>query len=237
MDGGFGQYAHSYEQHVEQALGVFGGRREAFLQIKADLLLRILREGKTDPSKVSLLDVGCGPGAMARWLVGRVKHLEGVDVSAEVVEAARASIPGAVFRHYSPPVLPYEDAAFDVVMAVCVLHHVSADGWCTFASEMVRVARPSGFVFVFEHNPLNPLTRLVVRRCAFDRQAVLLRCGRVARLLQAAGADRISTFSCSWLPSMSCAARMMERWLRRVPFGPQYAVVGRPSAARQSVSG
>ena len=46
-----------------------------------------------------------------------------------------------------------------------------------FVAELARVVRPGGLVVVFEHNPLNPLTRLVVSRVTFDDGVRLLRSG------------------------------------------------------------
>jgi hypothetical protein len=56
-------------------------------------------------------------------------------------------------------------------------------------AEMARVTRPGGMVAIIEHNPLNPVTRHIVSRCPFDRDAVLLRCGTGARLLAGAGLE------------------------------------------------
>ena len=52
---------------------------------------------------------------------------------------------------------------------------------------MARVLRPGGIAAIFEHNPLNPLTRRVVSNCVFDEDAVLLRRRRARGLLRQAG--------------------------------------------------
>lgn len=39
---------------------------------------------------------------------------------------------------------------------------------------MKRVIKPGGRAVVLEHNPFNPLTRIVVARCPFDADAELL---------------------------------------------------------------
>jgi len=44
-----------------------------------------------------------------------------------------------------------------------------------------------GHVVVFEHNPLNPVTRFVVARTPIDPNAILLRAAEVMRGLSGAG--------------------------------------------------
>jgi hypothetical protein len=64
-----------------------------------------------------------------------------------------------------------------VVIAVCALHHVPKSDRFKLVNEMVRVVRSQGIVAIFEHNPLNPLTRHAVNTCEFEKDAIQL-CSR-----------------------------------------------------------
>jgi len=79
---------------------------------------------------------------------------------------------------------------------------------------------------VIEHNPLNPLTRLAVSRCAFDRDAVLLRAGRTEALMTQAGFGAVRSRYFVLLPSAAPWARRVERACRHLPLGAQYATCG-----------
>ena len=84
-----------------------------------------------------------------------------------------------------------------------------------------------GLLLVFEHNPFNPLTRLAVARCAFDRDAQLLSRGLSARVLAAAG---LSVFEKRYIlvsPFAFKGAEWIERRFRQAPLGAQYYVGGR----------
>ena len=81
------------------------------------------------------------------------------------------------------------------------------------------MTRPGGLVAVFEHNPLNPLTRLVVRRCAFDEGVVLVRRRDLERLVASGGRDVASRYL---LFTPWKATWALERRLGGVPFGAQY---------------
>jgi SAM-dependent methyltransferase len=102
----------------------------------------------------SLLDVGCGPGTITVDLAGRVGETIGVDSSAEVVEAAAASLESPDAASGSRPryevadvyQLPFDDDRFDVVHAHQVLQHLTDP--VAALREMARVARPGGLVAV-----------------------------------------------------------------------------------------
>jgi len=121
-------------------------------------------------------------------------------------------------------VTPYADETFDLTFAICVLHHVAPGDWPGFVGELVRVTRPGGLVALFEHNPLNPLTRLVVNRCVFDEDAVLLRSGRLELLMDQHSV--VGTSSRYLLFTPWRALRRLERRLRRIPLGAQYVTYG-----------
>jgi hypothetical protein len=87
---------------------------------------------------------------------------------------------------------------------------------------MRRVVRSGGLVCLIEHNPLNPLTRLAVARCEFDRDAVLLHAGRTRALMADAGLHDIRSDYFLLLPSAAPVARRLERGLSRLPLGAQY---------------
>ena len=52
--------------------------------------------------------------------------------------------------------------------------------------------RPKGRIYIFEHNPFNPVTRWVVKHTAIDRNAVLLKPAEVRTGLHAAGAITVA---------------------------------------------
>ena len=175
-----------------------------------------------DPAGLTALDVGCGIGATDRHLVEPFGKVIGVDIVEGVLERAATEVPEAEFRHYDGRALPVPDASVDVVFAICVVHHVPPAHWGAFAAEMARVLRPGGVAAIFEHNPLNPLTRRVVANCVFDDDAILLRRHTAAELLRDAGLTRPEHRYIAFLPFGGAKVAPIEATLRRVPFGAQY---------------
>ena len=178
-------------------------------------------------SAPSLLDVGCGVGALHPLLATLFGRIHGVDVSSECVARAAADNSSASYQTYDGSQLPIGDGAFDVVTAICVAHHVPLADRVTFFSELKRVARPGGLVCVIEHNPFNPVTRLSVMRCEFDKDAILLRRSDTLSLLRGAGLQAVASRYFVFLPSTAPWALAIERGLATLPLGAQYAAFGR----------
>ena len=225
----FDRYRETYEAAVEDAIGFAGQEHSFYVEAKARRLLELARR-RLGPEPPRALDVGCGVGLTDGWLLPHVASLHGVDVSEGMVERAREANPAAAYEVYDGTRLPYADASFDLVFAICVLHHVEPREREGFASELARVTRPGGLVAVFEHNPLNPLTRRVVRDCAFDEGVELLGRRELERLLRAGGLHVTDAEYLLFFPWRGRPFAAAERALRRVPLGAQYVVAGHPRA-------
>lgn len=221
----FDAYRSNYRDVVQASIDFSGLPHSFFMRAKADLL-RDLIDRRLGSRKPAMLDVGCGVGSFHPLLRGMVGHLSGIDVSSASITQARADNGDVDYAAYDGSRFPFEDCGFDLVTAICVMHHVPPTGWQRFVSEMRRVVRPGGLVCVIEHNPFNPLTRLAVARCEFDRDAALLSAGRVRSLMSDAALSQIATRHFLLLPSDAGYARRIERVMERLPLGAQYATFG-----------
>jgi ubiquinone/menaquinone biosynthesis C-methylase UbiE len=185
-------------------------------------LEEIVRPGPGSLHELSLLDVGCGTGTTDRVLASRVRKLHGVDVSAKMLIEAQQNVPGGEFSWYDGQKLPFDDETFDVVVAICVLHHVPTSERSKVISEMVRVVRRKGVVAVFEHNPHNPLTRHAVNNCELDRDAVLLPPRETIQLLKESADVETEYRHYLFSPLGGAIGSSIDRHLRRFPLGGQY---------------
>ena len=93
-----------------------------------------------------VLDVGCGPGALAVELAGRVgeDNVAAIDPAPQFAAACRARIPGADVREGIAESLPWDDGTFDATMCSLVV------AWMSDADqgieEMARVTKSGGTV-------------------------------------------------------------------------------------------
>lgn len=222
----FNEYAETYEQAVQESLPGRHANVELFARTKAAHLTALVERRLGRASERRVLDVGCGVGITDRFLADRFGSVEGVDTAEGLVAAASKANPGVAYRSYDGSRLPYEDDSFDVTFAICVLHHVKPASREQVAAEMRRVTRPGGIVAIFEHNPLNPLTRRAVRNCEFDVGVVLLRIQQAAELLRRSGLAVVERRFITFLPFAGRASMVVESALRRLPLGAQYYVAG-----------
>jgi SAM-dependent methyltransferase len=88
------------------------------------------------------LEVGCGEGRVARDLGARGHRVTGVDASPTLLDAARAAQPEVDFRLADAAALPFQDGAFDLVVAYNSLMDV--DDMPGAVREAARVLEPDG---------------------------------------------------------------------------------------------
>jgi len=221
----FDSYRDNYRDVVQSSIDFSGLPHHFFMRAKADLL-RDLIARRLGTKKPEMLDVGCGIGSLHPLLHGMVGRLSGIDVSPASIAQARVDNRGVDYREFDGRTFPFGDASFDLATAICVMHHVAPAEWACFITEMRRVVRPGGLVCVIEHNPYNPLTRLAVARCEFDRDAVLLSAGTTGKLMAAGGLREIGARYFLLLPWQAKPARRVESALSNMPLGAQYAAFG-----------
>jgi SAM-dependent methyltransferase len=112
-----------------------------------DVLDAVLPDG---PSLI--VDVGCGDGALVRWLARRGARAVGVEVGAEPLARARAHPPVGAERYEQAgaQALPLDDGTADAVVFMHSLHHVPGELLDAALAEAARVLRPGGLLYVQE---------------------------------------------------------------------------------------
>ncbi|MGA7830836.1 MAG: methyltransferase domain-containing protein [Terracidiphilus sp.] len=88
----------------------------------------------------SILDLGCGDGQLTERIAATGARVIGVDLSPEMIAAARSR--GIDAREASAELLPFPDGAFDAVFSNAVLHWVRNQD--AMMAEVRRVLKPGG---------------------------------------------------------------------------------------------
>jgi SAM-dependent methyltransferase len=113
---------------------------------KAMKIARLLGFAPGEPRK-RLLEVGCGSGGISRWF-GESGPMRW-DVDAVDVHDVRLVRDGYRFQLVDGTQLPFEDAAFDVVVSNHVIEHVgNDDAQAHHLSELRRVLKPGGVAYL-----------------------------------------------------------------------------------------
>lgn len=224
----FDTYAEAYREHVAKALPPGVGEVDAFARLKVWHLMRAIEAVFPGDREVQILDAGCGIGLTDLYLKAAYPNITGFDVSSKSVELAGQANPELSYRHEPSGRLPFADCRFDVVFAICVVHHVPPSQWLSFFRQLHRVMKPGGLLAIYEHNPWNPATQWVVSRCAFDCDAVLLSSSKCRALAKAAGFSAPHIHNLLFLPLANPLWCLWERRLfSRLPIGAQYEMTTR----------
>ena len=96
---------------------------------------------------LKILEIGCGPGALAgalhRWYP--LAEITAVDRDSEFIRFGTENEPGVNFVEGDATALPFEDNTFDVTISNTVAEHIEPSN---FYGEQLRVLKPGGICLV-----------------------------------------------------------------------------------------
>jgi ubiquinone biosynthesis O-methyltransferase len=179
---------------------------------------RLILELVGDVSGGRALDLGCGDGELALELAKRGAFVTGIDVSAEMIDAAlsRAKQHGAdiAFQVARAERLPFPADRFDLVTAITILCFVE-DAAPVFR-EIARVLRPGGRLVIGELGKWS--TWAAGRRIRawlgsqLWRQARFRTANELRSLAEQAGLAVESVRGAVFYPRWGLAARLLSPW-------------------------
>lgn len=221
----FDSHIDSYDDDCMRGLKLSGESRVYFARGRLEFLGAWWRgTRRSDPA--TIIDYGCGTGdvtALLSQLFPRAAVV-GLDPSAEAVNRARA-------RHESSRVQFHRlddrstQPPAQLIHVNGVIHHVAPADREGLMLDVLERMDDGGALALFENNPLNPGTRLVMSRIPFDRDAVPVPPGEARRLIRKAGLTITHHGYLFYFPRILRALRPLEPWLQRVPLGAQYGIV------------
>jgi SAM-dependent methyltransferase len=132
---------HEFDQHERR---LWAGRAEAYARSFAELCAHPagdLLDLAGVAAGTRLLDVGTGPGTVARLGHDRGAKVTAVDAEDSMVRMTAAAVPEAEARLGILPGLPFAEGAFDAVVANFVINHVGDPA--AAVAEMRRVTAPA----------------------------------------------------------------------------------------------
>jgi ubiquinone/menaquinone biosynthesis C-methylase UbiE len=225
----FDQFADEYELLHTENIRISGEQPKFFAQYKVAAAARHLSNNSKLMS-LSILDFGSGVGNSIEFFLEYFPNAQitAIDVSEKSLEISRkryknsANVNHILFNGTS---LPFEDNSFDLVFSACVFHHIDPTEHIALFTEISRVLKNNkGTFIIFEHNPLNPLTRMAVDKCAFDKNAILVSCKETKTRLSEVGFTKVVSRYTIFFPKFLSSLRILEPWLAQIPLGAQYYV-------------
>jgi len=101
-------------------------------------------------NSITIVDIGCGNGALLKELSPRIGKGIGLDASANILENARKlnkEDPKLEFKLINGPQLPLEDKSIDVLISLLSFRYLD---WDPLMDEVKRVLKPGGKVLIID---------------------------------------------------------------------------------------
>ena len=225
----FDQYADEYYNQHSNNISISGESPDFFSEYKIkDMAAALSHESMLN--KV-ILDFGCGIGNSIPYIqkyFPTSKHIF-TDVSQRSLDIAAQRFPSAESRLtlIKNDVIPLAGNSVDVVFTACVFHHINHSAHTYWLSELKRIVKPNGYIFIFEHNPYNPLTVRAVNTCAFDVNAKIIKAQQLKKNILKSGWIQTSITYRIFFPRLLSKLRFLEAYIKRIPLGAQYFIMAR----------
>ena len=224
----FDAYSQSYRDQHQASVNFGGIELDYFAEYKSQVTKSVCEQLGISPG--TIMDFGSGIGNAVKPLHSAFPdaQIKCVDVSEDSLrQCSVLNIPNSSVHVYDGQHIPFASGSIDLAFTACVFHHIPADDHIRLLTEIRRCLSPNGVMVLFEHNPINPLTRLAVARCPFDENAVLINARTMKQRFADAGFSSTKSRYRIFFPGFLSMMRGLESWLEPIPLGGQYYVVGR----------
>jgi ubiquinone/menaquinone biosynthesis C-methylase UbiE len=120
------------------------------IKVRKDEWKWLTRHLPPNPQQITVLDIGCGNGALLKELSPTIQSGIGVDISANILVKAKLlnkENKNLDFRQLVGPILPVEDHSVDVVTSLLSFRYLD---WDPLMNEIKRVLKPGGKVLIID---------------------------------------------------------------------------------------
>jgi len=216
----FDDYTENYNALLAEKTSFFSSNEAYFARYKVDLVRQ-----KVKSPVHRLLEYGCGIGRNIPFLKTAFPEARvmGSDISVASLEMAQQINPEIKFFQENDQINSSMEP-FDLIFVAGVFHHVPLEQRGQVAKRLLERLTPTGQLFVFEHNPYNPVTRRIVNNCVYDEDAILISARQLKRILLDAGFKNMQVQYCLFIPPGWKSLLWLEPKLKWLPLGGQYVV-------------
>ncbi|MBS1553000.1 MAG: class I SAM-dependent methyltransferase [Bacteroidetes bacterium] len=217
----FDNFAGRYENILDKQLDFFGEENSYFAEYK----IKITKETLGFVPE-NILEFGCGIGRNLKYFTEYFpgSKVNGCDISEKSLSIAAKENPSANIFLINKNEIGRYGEKFDLIFISCVFHHIKPSERIDSVRSVFSMLKKNGAVYIFEHNPYNPVTRHIVNTCPWDTDAILLNMKESVKLLQTAGLEISKKNYSLFFPASLKFLRFFENYLGKVPLGGQYYV-------------
>lgn len=224
----FDEFAADYEQLHAKNTSSSGFEPSYFDEYKVKEVARRLQSSVKSKDTVEILNYGCGIGKSEVFFKKYFPQSTslGVDISPESIKRAEeenSNLSSASFKVFNPGEFP-QWGEFDIIYIANVFHHIPYELHHDILVHLRSLLKKDGLLFMFEHNPLNPVTVRTINQCEFDKDAVLLYPDYSVKAYSAAGFSRVTKRFTLFFPGFLSFMIPFEKYMAWLPLGAQYYI-------------
>lgn len=224
----FDKFAKNYDDGHAKAVKMSGFEPAYFHEYKCREIADCLRSKGLLDKRLKLLNYGCGTGNSEKYIKKYLPNVSvySIDVSEESIKVAREAnkeLTDVTFEPFDGSTIPF-DVEFDVIFIANVFHHIRHEKHVEILKTLHGKLKKDGLLFIFELNPLNPLTMWVAIQndYKFDKDAKLLSPFYTKRILTKAGFTQQEIRFTIFFPQFMSFLIPLEKYLKKIPMGAHY---------------
>jgi len=227
MNSEFDVFACSYDDELKDSLGKFGGKN---INVFAEYKIKLVKS-KLSKTPSDILEFGCGTGRnnlyMKKWFPD--SRIYGCDISEKSLETARKINPDVKYDKITNTndLCRIYKEAFECIFISNVFHHIPFNEHKIWLDALYNLLSNGGIIFVFEHNPYNPITKYIFKTSKIDRGATMLSPSYCVSLLKSANFTQVKREYTLFFLWRNGFFEAIERVLYFMPLGSQYYIMGR----------
>lgn len=132
------------KENYNQVAEFFSERTKDMQINDIERFVKLLKKNQNNPK---VLDIGCGPGRDAKTFVEEDIEVIGIDISEEMLNIARKTVPDAEFKKIDMRNLPFDSNSFDGIWSAGSLQHIPKEEMDELLSDLYRVLKDGGILF------------------------------------------------------------------------------------------
>lgn len=226
----FNHYADDYNRLLKESTKMSGFEPTYFDEHKIKTIAADFNTiVKNLDGDLNILNFGCGIGKSEKFIIKYFSksNIVSVDVSEKSIETAKEDnkqFKNIEFISFDKIEDLKLNKKFDIIFVANVFHHIPEELHVLILKHLRTYLSTDGYLYVFEHNPLNPLTRKVFETCEFDVGCKMIKSSLFVSMCKEAGYNTINRNFVLFFPSSLSIFVGLEKFLKWLPAGAQYYI-------------
>jgi SAM-dependent methyltransferase len=226
----FDHFADDYDKLLQKSITASGFESTYFDEHKIITVYNDYKSNeKSADRNLQILNFGCGTGKSEKYINKYFSNCKicSVDVSEKSIIAAKEKnnqFNNIEFIKFDSVEELQLKSRFDIIFVANVFHHIPEELHLTTLKHLRSFLSETGYLYVFEHNPKNPLTRNVFETCEFDVGCKMIRPSLFSEMCVRSGYKTIIRRYILFFPKFVSFLSGLEKYLKWCPLGAQYYI-------------